>query len=490
MGQIKETIRQYKWVLVAGLITALLIGLIAANFHVLQFMKYKMSNDTQGMLRILQTAATHQESENEWYFKQGMTYLIEQDVYTEEIKHFFEDNFSYFTEERKKEIVAGYNKRKLSFALTEEWMRFLIDCREDGEVKQYMKQMPPDALEAGLLLVYGKTPKVDEPFIQSLNEILAAYPQKLPFQKFKFSLYDLLQQGGTPISPEVKQLFAKIDPKIVRTDLFKELSTKQLTEKQLLTWMKFFKDCQVISLSDYTAFDKLYSEIDRLRSEYKGLDDEKIQLQNKKESVEAQISETSKTVEGKKEEVSQKQQEVAALESKLEKLTNYAHMSLYVEEASGTGTGEYIASIPRGGLFGFKPSSQKYIVKLTHSSVFNQGVLNLNVYLQGVKQAQDGSKYDYYVEVSPSDLSEMDSLTAERTRQIEALEALQQEVKRLEDQITAIKEENYYDEAVEALNNIESRRSDYVSQMTEKVVGIKELFGFSDIMISIDGSEQ
>ncbi len=53
MRTVKETFNQYKWVLLAGIIVAILIALITANLHVLEFMGYKMKDDTAGIISIL-----------------------------------------------------------------------------------------------------------------------------------------------------------------------------------------------------------------------------------------------------------------------------------------------------------------------------------------------------------------------------------------------------------------------------------------------------
>jgi len=227
------------------------------------------------------------------------------------------------------------------------------------------------------------------------------------------------------------------------------------------------------------------------RSQYQGMDEEVISLQNKKESVEAQISETSDKLKTKQTEISKMQAEVNEVENKIENLTTYTFLTLYVEESSGTGSGEYIASPPRGGLFGIlRPSDQKYIVKLIDTSFVQAGVYNINVYLQGSKTASEGGQYPYYVEVSSSDIAQMESLATDRDNKVGALNKLKQEAETFEANIEAVKEQNNYNEVVDALNSVDSRRNEYVNKVNEKIAAIKELFGLSKLNISIDDKQQ
>lgn len=78
MERIKEEFNRYKWVLLAGLIVAVLIGLITANLHVLQFMTYKMQGNTTGIISILEDSVKNSDAQADWYFSQGIEYLLKQ----------------------------------------------------------------------------------------------------------------------------------------------------------------------------------------------------------------------------------------------------------------------------------------------------------------------------------------------------------------------------------------------------------------------------
>ena len=483
MGQVKEILKQYKWVLLAGVIVAILVTLITANFHVLQFMKYKISNDTTGIVSTLQTSVAGKR-QDEWYFKQGMEYLLNQEEYTDEIRTFFETNFAVLSEEDQVNVLKGYNTQKLFLPMNKEFMNFLISNKDNDAVKMYMQRITPEEMEEGLVLAYGNNPVVDETFMSNISTLLSTYPSKLPFEKFQFSLYDLLGLENEANIAQIKSIFGKIETEKARTSLFKELQSKKVTEQEIVEWVKLLKDINIVTLSEYTTFDGLYSEICVIRSQYQGMDEETIALQNKKESVEAQIKENQDKLATKQQEINSMQAQVS------EDLTSYTYMPLYVEKASGTGSNEYIASIPRGGLFGgLKPSSQKYVLKLTSSGFVKEGVYNVNVYLKGSKTTSDGSQYAYYEEVSSSDINNIEVLTTEHDNKVASLNTLKQEAATLEANIEAVKKENNYDEVVEALNSVDTRRNEYINKVNEKVAGIKELFGLSSLEIAMDASE-
>ena len=486
MGTLKETFNQYKWVLLAGIIVAILIALITANLHVLQFMGYKMKNDTEGIISILETYTKNEDKQDDVFFVQGITYLVEQDTYTDEIRSFFESNFSYFSAERQKQIVKGYNSKKLTLTMSENLMRLLVENIDDDVMKAYIQRITPSDLEQGLAFIYGTNPSVNESLVNSLYELLNVYPDKLEFNKFQFNLYDILIYSGENAEVKKKAILSKIPSELARENIFKELRTKSITEEQIYEWVEFFNDTEIISKSEYTAFKDAYSEIHLIRSQYKALDEQQVELQNKKDAVDVQISNSLKQLEEKQNDISEKQKEISALETQIDELTNYTHMALYIEKAAGTGSNEYIASIPRNSLFGFKPSSQKYIVKLQESSLSNEGVQYLDIYYKGSKTNGSGEEYAYYVEVSKSDLANISALENERSTKLSALEKLKEEAATLESEIASIKKENQYDENQQALMNIATQREELSSKLSEKTISIKELFGLKDLKISLE----
>lgn len=486
MRTLKQTFDQYKWVLLAGIIVAILIALITANLHVLQFMGYKMKNDTTGIISILETQTKNADGQSNWFYSQGIDYLVAQDEYTDEIRNFFESNFSYFTPERQEQIIKGYNSKKLTLTMNETLMRLLITNIKDDVMKTYIKRLTPSDLEQGLVAVYGTNPKVDEILVNSLYELLSIYPDQLAFDKFQFNLYDLLVYSGENAEVQKKAILTKIPSELAKEGIFKELKMQSITEEQLSNWVEFFNDTQIISKNEYTAFKDAYGEICLIRTQYKALDEQQIELQNKKDAVDVQISNSLKQLEEKQSAISGKQKEISALEAQIDELTNYTHMALYIEKSSGTGSNEYIASIPRNSLFGFRPSNQKYIVKLQKSSLSNEGVQYLDIYYKGTKASGNGEEYAYYVEVSNSDLANIEALESDRSTKLNELSGLKAEASNLESKINNIKKENNYDENQTALMNIATQREELSSKMSEKTIVIKELFGLKDLKISLE----
>lgn len=485
METLKETLNQYKWTLLAGIIVAVLITLITANLHVVRFLNYKMQNNAEGVLSILQSQVKNEEVQDDWFFEEGMEYLLSQDEYSSELTVFFEEQFVLFNEEWKKQIVKAYCHKGLNLSMSKELMDVLIKYIDEEGIKSYIAQLSVADLEQGLVLTYGNNPTVDDAFVDSMYKVLSNYPEKLSLDKFSFNLYDVLSYAGENAETKIQVLFSKVNSEVAKENVFKQLRSQKLTEEQLCKWVEFFNSTGLISSDDYTSFKTSYDNICLLRKQYNALDDEEVELQNKKAEVEAKIGDKMTTLESKKAEVQSLESEVSKLENTLERLVNYSDMALYIEKASGTGSNEYIASAPRNSLFGVKPSSLKYIVKLTSTSFDGEGVYDVPVYYQGIKSGTNGNEYAYYVEVSSSDIKSIDTKMAERDQQINTLNALKQETNQIENEVSTIKEELKYDETQEALKAIAVQREEYSTKINEEVVNIRKLFGFTNITIEL-----
>ena len=178
-------------------------------------------------------------------------------------------------------------------------------------------------------------------------------------------------------------IFKKLAPEKARKMIFDKLKTSPIQGETLKQLMDFLNRNNILDTKTYTSFSNLYSEVYLIRKQYGEIDGKEIDLKNKKSAIELQISEPQKNIESKQVELKNAQAAVSEVESKLEQLTGYAYMALYIEKAYGNG--EYEASIPTTGLFGnFKPSSQKYIIKLTTSQFTTPGVYYVNISLQGI----------------------------------------------------------------------------------------------------------
>lgn len=485
METFKETFNQYKWPLLAGVIVAVLIALITANLHVLRFLNYKVQGNVEGVFSILQSQIKNEEVQDDWFFEQGMQYLLEQDEYSEELISFFEEQFTTFNVDWKKQIIKAYNAKNLTFTMSKELMDVLMEYMDEEGIKDYIAKLPLEDFEQGLVLTYGNNTKVDEAFIESLYKILSIYPEKLSFEKFTFNLYDILSYTGENAKEKVQLIISKVDTKVAKENIFNKLRTQELSEEELCKWVEFFNTTEIITSDDYGAFKKSYENICLLRKKYNALDDEEVRLKNEKAVVEAKIGDKATTLEAKKSAVQTLESEVTKLESSLDQLVSYSDMDLYIEKPSGTGSNEYIASTPRNGLFGVKPSYPKFIVKLTSTSFGGEGVYDVPVYYQGVKSGTNGDEYGYYVEVSTSDINGINEKMAERDAKNAELSAAKKEVSQIENEIASIKKEYKYDETEEALKAITVQRDEYSTNINEEIVNIRKLFGFTNINIDL-----
>ena len=485
MEVLKKTFNQYKWTLLAGVIVAILIALITANLHVLQFVSYKMQNDTEGVLSILQSQVNHEEVQDDWFFEQGMQYLLKQDEYSDELKSFFEEQYEIFTVEWKKEIIKAYNEKRLNLPINKDVMDVLIEYIDDVDIRSYVTKLEVNDFEQGLVLTYGNNPEINAEFIEALYKLLNIYPNKLCFNKFQFNLYETLNYTGENAAEKIQFIVSKIEPAVAKENIFKHLRNQEITEEQLCKWVEFFNSTGIIATNEYAKFKEYYGNICLIRNQYNALDDEEVKLKNKIAEVDAKIADQNTKLQEKQAQIAPLEGEISQLESTLDSLTNYSYMPLYIERASGTGSNEYIASVPRNGLFGMRPSDLKYIVKLKATSFVKQGIYNLNLYSQGTKSGADGGEYSYFVEASASDIAQIEDMKSQRLNKISALDTIKQEASQIENEINAVKSENQYNETKEALDNIAGRRTEYSSKVNEEIIKIRQLFGLSNITIDL-----
>lgn len=490
MERIKEEFDRYKWVLLAGVIVAVLIGLITANLHVLQFMTYKMQGNTQGIISILENSVKSSHVQEDWYFSQGIDYLLSEKEFSDESKQFFETYFENFTVEKKLQVIEGYNNQKLFMPMSAVLMQTMMENLDHSSIQAYIKRMSAEDLEQGLVIYYGNNVKVDTAFIDSMYKLLSIYPNRLPFEKFKFDLYPILALTGEENEIKKIAIFNKIDSDVAKENIFQSLKNQSVQGEQLRKWVEFLNKTQILDNGTYTKFNSLYSEIYLIRNQYKQLDSQEIDLKNKKEAVDIQIEQSLKEIESKKNELASLNSEINSIDSQLGELTDYAYMALYIEKSSGTGSNEYEASIPKKGIFGnYKPSSQKYIVKLTETSFLQEGVYYVDIYLKGTKTNGQGNEYAYYVEVSSNELGQIATLQSQRSQKVEQRTAVQQGISELETKVNEIKKEMKYDETEEALKNIVVERENFTKKLNEKIVEIKTLFGLGELNIPMEVEE-
>lgn len=494
MERIKEELRRYKVVLLVGVVVALVVGIGAANLKFFYFMAYQIKGDTASIVALLEADVDHIEAQDNWYFTKGTEFLLNQSSLSEEAKTFFEDNFLVFNEAKQLEIIAAYNEKNIKFDNERVLIDSIISHLDQEAFVNYLKRMEPAHLESALDYYFGEKIKVDVNFINELASIIKVYPQKLPFETFQFSLYDLLALEDETLDAQKQVILNAISGEKSRGILFNELKDKSIDGDVLYNWVNLLNQSKFITSTEYSNFKAIYSEVFLIRENYSTLDEREAALKNKKENIELQLKDSQIEIESKNKTIASVNNEIATIDQELESLTNYAHMALMIEKSAGTGAGEYVASIPKKSLFsetGYKPSSQKYIVKLDGTQVYQENALvYIDVYLQGTKLSGKGKEYPYYVEVSSSKLARINELQNERSTKVQAISNLKTEITALENKIANIKAETGYEQNEQDLKNIGLERKNIQTKLGEKALEINNLFGIGGVTVQLEPNSQ
>ena len=486
MNLIKEEFNRYKWILLTGVIVSVLIGLIAANFHVIKFIGHKLNNDSIGMIEILENHVKNKSSQSEWYFTSGITELLSQKEWPEETHTFMDSNFQYFNSNTQLEVIDGYNRKKMFLTTSKELMSNFISMLDNKTVQDYIKRMSPEELENGLIMFYGKTPEMNQKFIDEIYNVLSIYPNKIPFVEFKFDLKQILSLKGEENNAKKIAIFEGIDPKSARQSVMESFKNESITGEELKYCVEFLNQTEILDNATYIKFNDIYSQIFVLEDKFKELEITKVELENQREAIEVQIGQSLVNLETKSKEINSLDSEIANIDAELDKLTNYAYMALYIEKQSGTGHNEYEASIPRKGIFGdYKPSNQKYIVKLSQTGFLVEGVYYLDIYMNGTKTNNRGNEYPYYEEVSETQINNIANFQAQRQEKASQRDRIQTEINSLEVEVDKIKKDMGYDENENNLKEMAIQKEDITKQLNEKVVEIKKMFGLSNLKIDV-----
>lgn len=484
MEQIKEEFNRYKWILLAGIIVSILIGLIAANFHVIKFIGYKLEGDSKGIVTILESHVKNKNSQSEWYFTSGITELLNDEEWLEETHIFLDGNFNYFTPETQISIIDGYNRKKMFLTTSKELITNFMSELENKSIQDYIKRMTPEELERGLVMFYGKNPKVDDKFIDQMYTILNIYPNKIPYNEFKFDLKQILALEGEENNAKKIAIFEGINPDNARNTIMESFKNQSISGEELKYCVEFLNETGIIDNQTYINFTNIYSEIFVVKDKYKELEIRKVELENQRQAIEVQIGQSLVDLETKQKEIEVLEGEISTIDAELGRLTDYAYMALYIEKKSGTGNNEYEASIPRKGIFGnYKPSSQKYIVKLSDTSFLVEGVYYVDIYMNGTKVNDKGNEYPYYIEVSESEKNNISRLQEDRQAKSAQKSSVETQAKELEQQVNEVKQEMGYDKNEEELKTMATQKEDLKKQLDEKIVEIKKMFGLSNLII-------
>lgn len=527
MGKLKEALKRYKWIIVGGLSIAILAGVITANIKVFQLMSYKMQANTPAVIELMEHDLKSTKNQNGWCFSEGMEYLL-QDM-SEEVKVFFETHFNEFIPEIQEDIIKQYNKRNLFFANKNTLSTILLDNIDEEVYSGYFKRLDEMLVDEMLGNYFKDKTALNDEFVNQFYKITSVYPKQLLLDKFNFDVYGLLVYGNEKetskgeiaanqnneqlvverkdgqgiqsnkvgagnatvqeslkitLAQKKDTIFKKLEPRKAKEMIFAKLKTSPIQLETLKDLMEFLNRNNIIDTKTYTSFNNIYSEVHLIRKQYSELDGKEVDLKNKKSAIELQLNEPKKNIEVKEVELKNAQSAVSEVESQLGNLTGYAYMALYIEKAYGDG--EYEASIPTTGLFGnFKPSSQKYIIKLTTSQFSTPGVYYVNITLQGTKINNKGNEYPYYVEVSQNQLDQIAALQEQREAKVNAVSNIRSEIAAIEAKIATIKEENDYEAVVSALKNIAVERETYAEKLDMQAVEIQKLLNIGHVQVKL-----
>ena len=490
MQKIKETFMKYKWILLSGIIIGIIACLITANMQLINFMSCKIKGDEEGIIKLLSPALTDQSKQEHWYYINGIKFLTEEKHFNEQSKTFFETNFESFILNRQTDIIKGYNTNKALFNNSIPVVVLAMEHLQEQTYADYVKRVDEVDIDAALGEYYGKQPKVDETFVQQLCELMDVYSGSLLFNKFQFSVYKLMElQTDEEMEGKISTICSRLDSQKAKNAFFEEVKMQTVDGDTLYDWVEFLNKTRIISNEDYMAFSNLYSGVYAVRNQYKQIEGEEVDLNNQKEAVEVQIKDKEEKLKTVKQNLENNKQSIYSMDVELEKLTNYASTVIYVEKSLGND--EYMASPPKKSLFGkYKASSQKYIVKLNTTEVYNEGVFYVDLSLEGTKLGADGKEYPYYKEISNEELDRIDTLENKRQSLQNSNSELQVQIDALQSEINTVKQNGNYEAIVRELNSVNTRREELVKQLDEIAVKLQTMFSIKEVKIEISNEKK
>ncbi len=473
--------KQFKWVLLAGIIVAAIVCTIAANFDIVQLITYKFENNNEGIIKILDTRGA--KSQNDWFYIEGVDFLLDQDELDEATIAFLSSNFINMNDDVREKVIKKYNTEKLYFDLNKDFVDIIFSNINNDNYKAYLRRLDEADMDNALMYRYGANPTIDNTLINNLISVLDVYNGDLKFDKFKFDVYTLLNFEDDKYETEKIAILKRIPTQVARASIFAQLKTKEIKENELATLVKFLHDAEIVTDEEHVSFNSIYADVKLLRKEYAEIDDKVADLETELENIEALIGDKQTQVDDKQSQLDTLEKEIADLETEIDNKSNYMYMTLYIEQLSGTGRNEYIASIPRNGLFGLRPTSRKYIIKL-NDNVKIGSVMDVNIYYKGMKDFS-GKSYEYYEEVSKADEGDITKLQQDRTDKLKQAQDIKNEIQDMQSDIDAIKQENNYDDVKSSLDEIDNEREEIQENFDSKVSKIAELFGLQSLQMEL-----
>ena len=439
-----------------------------------------MTGDTQKIVNVISKDVREPKDHQKTHFKIGFDYLLED--MSEVSMNFFEKYFAYLSLEEQESVLDAYNTRELFFKSQKDLLSIASKGNTGLAFRTYINRLDANTFELALIEVFGKEPTMTQDVVTRLYHIANMYDAKLPLNKFKVSIYELMKfpQMGTEDSMASK-LLDVIEPKAVHNVLFMELKTQEIDVDTLNTWIDILNRKKVISTQEYAGFTNSYNSVRQLREEYVQLERQEVDIKNIKEKIDVQTSEYLTKIEKITSEITSIQTEMTSKKSELAQKTNYETIELYIMDYDQE-SGVYEASIPeKSWFFGtYKPSNEKVKITLTDTKPESQGVYTFNVYNNG----QAGG-IPYYIEVSSQAKAQIKQLQDEINNQRASIEKKEAEKNQLAEEVNKIRKANNYDQNNRLLEEVNNKKESVLLKVKEKQIEIQTLFGIGNVTIKI-----
>lgn len=481
IGDLKRWLGEHKKIVITALCSFFVFVILLINIGALQVAYFSMTHNPQKVVNVISKDVRDPAKQNRLYVDAGLDYLIKD--LSEVSTTFLENNFLNLSKPRREEVLKAYNKKQIFMKDNKQFLGVLSKLEPLPEVyRTYIKRMSEEQLERALIEYFGQNPKLSQTVVTELYNITSAYGRKLPFNKFKFSIYDLMSfpHNGDANSVALK-LLGNIKPEVIQTNLFTELKTKPIDVDELNTWVNILQKYNVITTEQFAGFTNAYGTVTQARNRYVQLERQEVDLVNMKDKVDVQTNGLVLEKEKKQQEKQVIQGQINERKKELDQYSQYQIIKLYIMDYYGDG--QYEASIPEKSWFfdTYKPTNEKVVIKVTYTDIQKQGAYDFKVYNKGIHN----SGLPYYVELSQADRDRIGQIESDINNLTQKLSAKEQEIATLDEEIAMIRKSQNYDEIIRGIEDVKKSMEQIVLSVEESKVKIQNIFGIGQVDISI-----
>lgn len=480
-NKISDFVEENKKLTIGLFVGTFVFVLFLFNMNYLQISYYKMTQDTQKIANVLSKEIKEEKNHSKIHFRSGITYLMED--MSEVSQDFFEKYFSYLDTEAKDQVLKTYNEKGEFFKSQQVILEEVSKENKSESIKAYLNRLDMNTFELELVEYFGQNPKLTQDVVIRLHNIISMYDTKLTMEKFKISIYELMQ---FPLVQEEESIALKlldnIEASTAHSMLFTELKTKEIDVDMLNAWVDVLNKKKIISTQQYAAFTNSYSGIKQLREEYTQLQRQEVDIKNIKQKIDVETEEFVNKIGKLTKEIETINADLSNKKLALSNLKTYKSVELYIMDYNEDGT--YEAAIPeKSWFFGtYKPSNDKVKLKLTSSQPEAQGVYSFEVYYQG--ESEKG--IPYYIEVSPQQREEIASIEKEIIGLRSTVEQKEAEILKLEAEVDKVRKANNYEQNNRLLEEVDHKRENILLKLKEKQIEIQTLFGIGNVTVEAD----